>query len=115
MANSLDANAILMNNRYKTIFNNLSGNIQYIGGRGQIDLDVSRPLINGKITGKFEFLKDDKYLNAYANFIMLVGTLNNTVNLTLPISINGNVKSGLKASVNYQQIDDYINTIKQAQ
>ena len=115
LANSLDANAILMNNRYKTIFNNLSGNIQYIGGRGQIDLDVSRPLINGKITGKFEFLKDDKYLNAYANFIMLVGTLNNTVNLTLPISINGNVKSGLKASVNYQQIDDYINTIKQAQ
>ncbi len=115
LANSLDANAILMNNRYKTIFNNLSGNIQYIGGRGQIDLDVSRPLINGKITGKFEFLKDDKYLNAYANFIMLVGTLNNTVNLTLPISINGNVKSGLKASVNYQQIDDYINTIKQVQ
>ena len=115
LANSLDANAILMNNRYKTIFNNLSGNIQYIGGRGQIDLDVSRPLINGKITGKFEFLKDDKYLNAYANFIMLVGTLNNTVNLTLPISINGNVNSGLKASVNYQQIDDYINTIKQAQ
>lgn len=115
LANSLDANAILMNNRYKTIFNNLSGNIQYIGGRGQIDLDVSRPLINGKITGKFEFLKDDKYLNAYANFIMLVGTLNNTVNLILPISINGNVKSGLKASVNYQQIDDYINTIKQVQ
>lgn len=115
LANSLDANAILMNNRYKTIFNNLSGNIQYIGGRGQIDLDVSRPLINGKITGKFEFLKDGRYLNAYANFIMLVGTLNNTVNLTLPISINGNANTGLNATVNYQQIEDYINTIKQAQ
>lgn len=115
LANSLNANTILINNNDKTIFNNLSGNIQYIGGRGQIDLDVSRPLINGKITGKFEFLKDGRYLNAYANFIMLVGTLNNTVNLTLPISINGNANTGLNATVNYQQIEDYINTIKQAQ
>ena len=115
LAHSLQPNNILMNKNSQTLFNNLSGNIQYIGGRGQLDIDVSRPLINGKITGSFEFSKNDIYSNIYANFIMLVGTLNNTVNLTLPISITGTVNSGLKTSVNFQQIDDYINTIKQVQ
>ena len=43
---------------------------------------------------------------------MLVGTLNKTINLTLPISITGTLTDGFKSAINYQQISDYINTIK---
>lgn len=112
LAKTLNSNTLLINPTKQTTFTNLSGAIQYANNNGQINLDITRPLINGKITGSFNFSDKGLVLNSYINFIMLVGTLNKTINLTLPISITGTFVDGFKTAINYQQIDDYINTIK---
>lgn len=112
LAKTLNSNALLVNPTKQTTFTNLSGTIQYNNTNGQINLDITRPLINGKISGTFNFSNKGLILNSYANFIMLVGTLNKAINLTLPISITGTLTDGFKSAINYQQISDYINTIK---
>lgn len=112
LAQTLDANTLLLDSGKQTTFTNLSGTIQYSNTNGQINIDITRPLINGKISGAFNFSDKGLVLNSYINFIMLVGTLNKTINLTLPISITGTLTDGFKSAINYQQISDYINTIK---
>lgn len=113
LAKTIKTNEILFNKNNKTIFNSLSGNLQYINKNGQLDIDISRPLINGKFSGKFDFSNKGLELNSSIIFIMLAGNLNNAINLTIPIYIAGNSIDGFKCITNYKQINDYINAIKQ--
>lgn len=111
--NTINPNSILFDKDKKTVFDSLSGNIQYYNEKGQIDIDLSRPLINGKMSGTFEFNETNFKLDALLNFIMLVGNLNTRpISLTVPTSINGDSVSGFKNATNYKQINEYLNTIR---
>lgn len=109
----LEPEKILYNIDANSVFEKLSGNIQYLGkSGGQIDVDISRPLINGKTTGSFIFSSGLTDLRLNSNFIMLSGTLNTTIPLTLPIAVNGK-DPNISVATNFQQINSYIAKIKQ--
>lgn len=107
----LKPNEVLFNKENRTVFESLSGNIQHtIAHGGQFNFDISRPFINGKLVGNFNFLDNTINIDMDANFILLSGTLQNTIPLTLLSKIIGKTPDGLNIATNFQQIDEYIKT-----
>lgn len=102
---------VLFSTDEKTIFESLSGTLQHtMKNGGQFDFDISRPFINGKLVGNFNFLNGNVNIDMNANFISLSGTLQNTVPLTILSKIVGMTPDGLNIATNFQQVDEYIQT-----
>ena len=112
---SLNPNNVLYNNEDKTIFENISGTINWNAEKkGNYEMKLSRDLINGNFNGTYNFLENDISIEAIANYIMLSGTLEKIIPLTISTNIIGNLSqnSNLNFSTNFNQVDEYLKNIK---
>ncbi|MDD2839740.1 MAG: hypothetical protein PHY80_01240 [Rickettsiales bacterium] len=110
---NLKPKEVLFNKDNQTVFESLSGTLQHtMTSGGQFDFDISRPFINGKLVGNFNFSEDSMNVDINANFILLSGTLQHTIPLTILSKIAGKTPDGLNIVTNFQQIDEYIKTTK---
>ena len=115
LLNNINPNNILYDDKNQTVFEKISsGDIKYSKRNGgQFSFDVSRPLINGKITGNFELFSNYISIqNANANFTLLSGTLKSTIPLTILIAMSG-LTPNINIVSNLDQINSYINSIKE--
>ena len=114
LARTLKPKEVLFNRDNKTIFESLSGTLQHtVKNGGQFNFDISRPFINGKLVGNFNFMNGNMNIDMNANFISLSGTLQNTIPLTILSKIVGTMPDGLNIATNLNQVDEYIqSTIK---
>ena len=114
LAKIINADEILNGKSNKTIFEKLSGNLQYSKtSNGTINFDVSREFLNGKAVGTFSFLTNNNIaLDLNINFLFLIVTLKNSVPLNLATNIKGETPNSLAFASNLEQINSYINSLR---
>lgn len=111
---SININNTLYNNSNESIFEKLSGSVSFSNKnhQGQINLDISRELINGKITGTFDLLPNSHAdIDSYLNFILLTGNLQKPTPLTVLIHATGITPDKLSVSTNTKQVSEFLETI----
>ncbi len=116
LLNRLNAEDTLYNSNEKTFFEQITkGNIQYSKkSGGRFDFDITRPLINGKLTGNFKLFSNYVELDKVnANFTLLSGTLQTTIPLTILIAMSGITPNNIAVASNLNQINSYIQSVKE--
>lgn len=109
----INPQGILENKEEKTIFEKLSGNIQHTNtNNGQFSIDLSRPLINGKLLGTFDFKNNEFNYDMDANFILISGTLQKTIPLTILTKITKIAGNSIVINTNLKQVDEYVEALK---
>ena len=104
---------ILENKEEKTIFEKLSGNIQHTNtNNGQFSIDLSRPLINGKLFGTFDFKNNEFNYDMDANFILISGTLQKTIPLTILTKITKIAGNSIVINTNLKQVNEYVEALR---
>lgn len=110
---TINPQGILGNKEEKTIFEKLSGNIQHTNtNKGQFSIDLSRPLINGKLLGTFDFKNNEFNYDMDANFILISGTLQKTIPLTILTKITKIAGNSIVINTNLKQVDEYVEALK---
>ena len=113
LLNSINPQEILENKEEKTIFEKLSGNIQHTNtNNGQFSIDLSRPLINGKLFGTFDFKNNEFNYDMDANFILISGTLQKTIPLTILTKITKIAGNSIVINTNLKQVDEYVEALR---
>lgn len=111
---NLDPQKVLYNEESQTLFEKLSGNINYSKkNNGQFAFDISRPMMNGKISGTFDLFTNHINLHGNSSFIILSGTLEKTIPLTLLIGMSGLTPDNINIVTNFQQVNTYVQSIKE--
>lgn len=104
---------IIKDKNEKTMFEKLSGNIQHTNtNKGQFSIDLSRPLINGKLLGTFDFKNNEFNFDMDANFILISGTLQKTIPLTILTKITKIAGNSIVINTNLKQVDEYVEALK---
>ena len=91
----------------------MSGNIQHTNtNKGQFSIDLSRPLINGKLLGTFDFKNNEFNYDMDANFILISGTLQKTIPLTILTKITKIAGNSIVINTNLKQVDEYVEALR---
>ncbi|MDR2526327.1 MAG: hypothetical protein LBC92_00435 [Rickettsiales bacterium] len=106
--------SILFKENNSTIFEEIAGNIQFSkkSGGGTVNISMKSQLYNGKLAGNFDLFQDYVSFKLNNTFIMLAGTLQSLIPLTISTNISGDTKNGLQYGANVQQIREYLSILQ---
>jgi hypothetical protein len=111
--NKINPKEMLFQEEGEFLFERVSGNVNFTKLKGTFDFTTESQLVNGKIVGDFEFLKNNINTKFNSAFVLLAGTVKNMIPLSISINYEGLLGYTLRHSENLEQITEYINLIKE--